>query len=79
MKSVGFAEWHEKDMVVPETNHFSQGGVVMPGGFDPAHFADRDQGPFRFNDQPDDLLDQAAILDQPALAHPLEQVFEPVH
>ena len=32
---------HEQNVVIAETNHFSQGGTIMPGGFNAADFTHR--------------------------------------
>ena len=62
MDAVQFAQRHEQQMMVPKTDDFGERDAVVPGGFNPADFADGGDGAFGFDDQPDDLHDAAAGL-----------------
>ena len=39
--------------MIPEANHFREGGAAMTRGLDMANLAHRRQWTFRFHDQPD--------------------------
>ena len=78
MDAVNFAQRHEQDVMVAETDHFGQGGAVVAGGFDAADFADGDQGAFGLDDQADQLDDAAVVAEHLGLFDAAEEVFEPV-
>ena len=77
MDAFQFAQRHQQQVMIPKTDDLGERDAVMPGGFNPADFADSGDGTLRLDDQPDDLHDAAARLRDPRLAHALQRGVKP--
>jgi hypothetical protein len=63
MNAADFAQGHEQNVMVPEADDLRERRAIVPGGLDPANFADGGERPLGLNDQADELDHAAMIAD----------------
>jgi hypothetical protein len=76
MNAAHFAEGHEENVVISETDDFGECAAIVAGGFNAANFAYSAQRSFGFDDEADELHDATAILQHASVARALESPSE---
>jgi hypothetical protein len=76
MDTAHFAQRHQQNVVVSETDNLRERAAVMPRGFDATDFTDSAERTFGFDDESNELNHTATILQRPRLASALERLRE---
>jgi hypothetical protein len=74
MNPAHFAERHQQDVVISETDDFGECASVVSCGFDTADFAERGERAFGFDDESDDLYHATTVLEDAGFPCTLEGV-----
>jgi hypothetical protein len=77
MDAANFAEGHQEQMMISETDHFRECVAVVMRGADAANFADGRHRAFGFHDEPDQLHHASAGFCDARAPHALERGIQP--
>jgi len=78
MNAANFPERHQEQMMISETNDFSERFAIAMGGLDAANLANGGSGAFGFDDEADQLHHASARFRDASRAHAFERGIQPV-